>query len=94
MGEAAAGGGEKTQAAWAPGPPRAPGCEAGGTPVCPAELTSQKVRTGEEAQGLTSGSRNWGGREADCAVGARAPRATEHEERMEKQVKGGGEREK
>ena len=61
--------------------------------MCPAALASQKVRTGEEAQGSTSGSRDWGGREADCALGARAPRATEQEERMEKQVKGGGERE-
>lgn len=34
-------------------------------PVCRAEQASQKVGTREEAQGSTSGSRDWGGREAD-----------------------------
>lgn len=63
-------------------------------PVCRAEQASQKVGTREEAQGSTSGSRDWGGREADLWTGGQGPKGDWHKEKMEKQVEGGGDSEK
>ena len=62
--------------------------------MCRAAQASQKVGTREEAQGSTSGSRDWGGREADLWAGGQGPKGDWHGEKMEKQAEGGGDSEK
>lgn len=42
--------------------------------MCRAAQASQKVGTREEAQGSTSGSQDWGGREADLWAGGQGPK--------------------